>query len=341
MSHSKIRKDRRCQNCGRFVNERFCPCCGQENVEIRKRFHYLFLHFWADFIHYDSLFWKTVLSLFVPAKLTRQYLAGKRKSQVNPVQLYIFISFIVFFIPHILPDFDTSSKKHSHKKSHTEQHKSEDEIFSISAVVKSDEPQQNQGEALKDNDNIIFKFGLGNIKTVEELDSIQFAIPGEKKMSIIKYAFLKKLLAVKQMENYKEKLKESVVHNFPKAIFLYMPVFAFWLWLLHSKKKWLYFDHGIYTLHYFSFILLVILIYIILGWLLSLFHLEVHGFVTTSMFLYFIYYFFHSHRRMYMETKTISRLTCTALFFINTVCMIIFLAVFSLAVVWISAASLH
>jgi hypothetical protein len=321
MSHSKIRKDKRCQNCGYFVAERFCSHCGQENVETRKRFHYLFVHFWADFIHYDSLFGKTILSLFVPAKLTKGYLAGKRKSQVNPVQLYIFISFLVFFVPHILPDFDTSSKKHSENN--------------------NKEQSQTEEETLEADDDIISKFGLGHINTVEELDSIQFSLPGGKKLSIIKYVALKKLLTIKQMENPKEKIAEAVIHNFPKAIFLYMPVFAFWLWLFHSKKKWLYFDHGIYTLHYFSFILLTILIHITANWLLSIFHTEVSDLITIAMFAYFIYYFFHSHRRMYLETKTVSRLICMALFFINTICMIVFFVLFILAIAWVSAESLH
>jgi hypothetical protein len=30
-----------------------------------------------------------------------------------------------------------------------------------------------------------------------------------------------------------------------------MPIF--FLWLFHNKKRWYYFDHGIFTLHYFSF----------------------------------------------------------------------------------------
>ena len=312
MSHSRIRKDKRCQNCGHFVAEKLCPACGQENAETRRRFHYLFVHFFEDFVHYDSLFWKNIKSLlFSPAKLTKEYLAGKRKSQVNPVQLYIFISFLVFFLPAVLPDFEEHPEKIKHEES------SEDSLF--------------------DPDDKISMFGLENVGNVAELDSIQQSLPKEKKLSIYKYAMLKKILAFKQKKNPREEFIESLVHNFSKAVFLYMPIFAFWLWLFHSKKKWLYFDHGIYTLHYFSFILFTILLYIVSDWVLSLFHTGVPALITMAMFAYFIYYFFHSHRRMYLETKMISRLLCIALFFINTVCAIIFLLFYGLIIIVLSA----
>ncbi|GHT72330.1 hypothetical protein AGMMS50262_00680 [Bacteroidia bacterium] len=272
MSHLlKIREDKRCQNCGHFVAERFCPECGQENTETRQRFHYLFVHFFEDFVHYDAKFWKTIFYLlFYPAKLTKEYLAGKRKSFVQPVQLYLFISFVVFFIPAILPH-EHSGKEHLAVEASAEKIETEDANEDLPFVV----------ELMK---------GL-------EKDS------GKEFFEMLK-------------------------HHFPKVIFLYMPVFAFWLWVFHNKKKWFYFDHGIYTLHYFSFILLSSLIYILVDWTVSLFHYELYDMVMLAMWGYFIYYFFHSHRLMYGETKAVSRLKCTLLFFINSLCMLISLIVY-------------
>lgn len=112
MSHGKIRADKTCLNCGSRVDGRFCPNCGQENIETRQPFHYLFTHFFDDFTHYDGQFWKIIKYLiFKPGKLTNEYLSGKRQSYVAPVKLYIFINFVAFLLPTFLPEEKEEPKK--------------------------------------------------------------------------------------------------------------------------------------------------------------------------------------------------------------------------------------
>ena len=288
------------------MEKRFCPECGQENVETRQPFYYLFTHYVEDFLHYDSRFWKTILYLlFRPAKLTKEYLAGKRKRYVPPVTLYIFISFITFFIPAILPDSKSKEKKKESENQRIiteEQGKNNNRDHS----ARFEEQEKNDSKENSTEPNVNLK--MKNVSK-DKLTKLE-----------------------EQIEKFDtEKWLERIKHDFPKAIFLYMPVFAFWLWLFHSKKERYYFDHGIYTLHYFSFILLSILLYIIIEWLLSFFHFKtsfVGQVIPTAMVGYFIYYFFHSHRLVYRETKAISRLKCSFLFFINTICMIVFLLLY-------------
>ncbi|HBR10977.1 MAG TPA: hypothetical protein DD740_01955 [Chryseobacterium sp.] len=118
-----------------------------------------------------------------------------------------------------------------------------------------------------------------------------------------------------------EKFTEAFVHTVPKALFIYLPIFAFILWLFHDKKKWWYFDHGIFTLHYFSFLLLNILIFSFLNkltnvvtigainWLLYL--------VMTGMIIYSALYFFVAHRRVYRSHGIVSLIIGFILFAIN------------------------
>ena len=282
--HGKLREHKACENCGHYVEKRFCPECGQENIETRQPFHYLFTISIEDFVHYDGRFWKTIrYLLFSPARLTKTYLSGKRNLYVPPVTLYIFISFITFFIPPLLPETN-SEKEHA-----------------------LPEVQINTGENGKEKEKENFNNGKVDTKKVEE----------------------------------------RIEHDFPKAIFLYMPVFAFWLWLFHDKKKWYYFDHGIFTLHYFSFILLSCLLYILLHWIYSYFNFEkIHAIETigvlfsTAFFFYFIYYFFHSHRITYQESKAVSRLKCTFLFFINSFFMLLFLILYIIIEMYITDKSI-
>jgi hypothetical protein len=108
MSKNTIRKDKNCLNCNfPNVEDRFCPKCGQENIDSHQSFGGIVFHFFEDLTHYDSGFFKTIkYLLFNPVKLTKEYLAGKRKQYVAPIKLYFFISFITFLIPSILPPID-------------------------------------------------------------------------------------------------------------------------------------------------------------------------------------------------------------------------------------------
>ncbi|MGO4817691.1 DUF3667 domain-containing protein [Flavobacterium sp. W22_SRS_FP1] len=98
MSKNPLRKDKTCLNCRYVVENRFCSNCGQENIDTRKSFHQLFIHFFEDLTHYENAFWKTIKNLLLkPASLTKAYLSGKRLSYLAPIRLYVFISFITFF----------------------------------------------------------------------------------------------------------------------------------------------------------------------------------------------------------------------------------------------------
>ena len=319
--HGKLREHKACENCGHFVESRYCPECGQENVETRQPFHYLFTVSIEDFVHYDSRFWKSIMYLlFYPARLTKIYLSGRRKLYVPPVTLYIFISFITFFIPSLLPE---------------------------KGGGKQDAPQETaaaQAVSIAEDEKKIqeIKERLEQKYTKEDLNKLQDVVADLKERSkqidrddnnsLMADNFDNKSLFTQAEQ---EILKERILHDFPKAIFLYMPVFAFWLWLFHNKKKWYYFDHGIYTLHYFSFFLLSILVFILFHWVYSFFDMErfhwiktIAAFITVAFIFYLIYYFFHSHHKVYQGTKARSRLLCTFLFFINTFCMLVFVALY-------------
>ena len=105
MSKKTYRKDKTCLNCKHVVENKFCPNCGQENTDTRKTFHHLFLHFFEDLTHYENAFWRTIKNLlFRPASLSKEYLSGKRLSYLAPVRLYIFISFVTFFLIAVFPN---------------------------------------------------------------------------------------------------------------------------------------------------------------------------------------------------------------------------------------------
>ncbi len=114
-----------------------------------------------------------------------------------------------------------------------------------------------------------------------------------------------------------------------------MPFFALSLWLFHGKKKRYYFDHGIFTLHYFSFILLTALIIVLAVWINSAFEENIFleallAIFSIFCFLYSFFYFFRSHSRIYNEKKFISRIKGIFIFVINLFLLIFILLFYTI-----------
>lgn len=349
MSHGKIREDKTCLNCGYTIEEKFCPNCGQENTENRKPFHYLFTHFVEDFTHYDGQFWGTIKNLlFKPGVLTETYIEGKRQWFVPPVKLYIFISFITFFLFAVFTPYSVSSsivkaQDGSGKKTNIEnvaftavqnelrQIKSkknltaEDSvnIAKLSAVLQDSLTTTNLGSGIDLNKGLPEKTDYKGFKNKKSYDAAKEKDP--KFWDFIDTPVAHKFFELKEkgvkQGDILRNLAETALHNLPKALFIYLPLFAFFLWLLHNKKKWWYFEHGVFTLHYFSFLLLIIVV-------ISLFS-KIGGLTNSSIIrsilsvfiiitvIYSLIYFFIAHRKVYQNRRLINLVISFSLLFIN------------------------
>lgn len=313
MAH-KLREDKTCLNCHFVVPGRFCANCGQENTEQEKSFFSLFTHFIEDLVHYDSSFRKTVSALlFRPGHVTVEYLSGRRKKYVAPVKLYIFINFVAFFLLTFTVSHDTQK------------------------IVSTPE-SRSQADSLWNERTR----GSKLFTSVRELDSAQALKPQAEKMTRVEYWFAKRTARVIEQNTpaeFMEKLMNALLASIPKALFFYMPIFALALWVFQSKKRWFYFDHGIFTLHYFSFILLTFSVFLAVDFVffeISSVLGELSVWLFVAMMLWWFFYFFRAHRTVYNESRLVSGSKGLGLFVINLALMAlvliawIFYALFSI-----------
>ncbi|HXB34527.1 MAG TPA: DUF3667 domain-containing protein [Puia sp.] len=99
MSHLKERKEKNCLNCQATLIGRYCHVCGQENLEPKETVWHLVQHFFNDITHFDGKFFSTVkYLLWKPGFLSKEYVAGRRMSYLNPIRLYVFTSAFFFLI---------------------------------------------------------------------------------------------------------------------------------------------------------------------------------------------------------------------------------------------------
>ncbi len=333
MAHHKLREDKTCQNCGYVVRKRFCPKCGQENIETRQSFHYLFIHFIEDLVHYDGSFWKTLKNLlFKPGILTREYLQGKRKEYVAPVKLYIFVSFFVFFVGGAINTF-------------TDKSESDSTNFNFNTRNQTGQRQNISNDSLElalSSFEEEWTFSTTE-RTLREYDSIQNSLPENLKDKGLGRILRRKEVELKQkytFREFKSKISEMAQKNIPKFLFLYMPFFAFFMWFFHSKKKWYYFDHGIFTLHYFSFLLLSFFSSIsIISPLSAYFDNGITDTlsVLAHIVIYFwmFIYFFKAHRKVYKYSRISTLFRGLFLLFLNMTFLIFGIVLYAFTIFYL------
>jgi hypothetical protein len=290
-----------CKNCSTEIEGQFCHFCGQRYHDHKESFGELAYEFVSDFLHFDSRFFRTVLPLiFQPGKLTKSYNEGKQRSQFHPIRLYLFSSFVYFFLFFAFTNVEDQSEnegmnnnkdaliidsvKHQNLKDSLKLADQNEYDSSGKEKTLSDLNKEIAGSVdkklISGNDSLFhltyssdpyIDSLLHNKVSPGDYMKQQNMLTKEKKDGYLRRIFIVKILKInmKGQEGKKEffnKLTETFLHNIPKTLFFLLPIFAFFLKLLYFRKKQFYYvDHAILSLHYFSliFILLILSNYIL------------------------------------------------------------------------------
>lgn len=87
-----------CKNCQTRLDGRYCPNCGQEDVDLERPITSLVLDVVKETFELDGRAALTIKTLFrYPGMLTEEFLAGRRRTYTPPLRLYLVIS-ISFFV---------------------------------------------------------------------------------------------------------------------------------------------------------------------------------------------------------------------------------------------------
>uniref|UniRef100_UPI00404A33F3 DUF3667 domain-containing protein n=1 Tax=Cephaloticoccus sp. TaxID=1985742 RepID=UPI00404A33F3 len=86
-----------CENCGTELKGPYCHRCGQHDFDINRSFTHTFLEALENFFHFDTkLFRNLIALLFQPGRMTAEFNAGKRASQVPPLPALRFYQHSLF-----------------------------------------------------------------------------------------------------------------------------------------------------------------------------------------------------------------------------------------------------
>jgi Protein of unknown function (DUF3667) len=288
VSAHHLRHEKTCLNCGATVEERFCTRCGQENLEPTETVGHLVRHFFEDLTHFDGKFFVTVKDLIIrPGFLTREYVAGRRMSYLNPIRMYIFIS-AVFFVVLFAGKEESAARQED--TGHSVNLYRQGLADSLRSVVKTDSLHRSFNGAMADRLDTTEKVklhdesvnlgmnSLGKVvidmtenkyNTVREYDSVQGRLPDTARAR--DKGFMHWLLRhnVQQKEKHGGRsmmhVEVDVSHDIPKIMFVLLPLFALYISWFYSRKQYYYVNHAIFTVHYHCFIFLLFLVFLGLG----------------------------------------------------------------------------
>lgn len=271
-----------CSNCGASVQGHYCGQCGQRlEHEIHSVWHFT-REATEDLTHADSRLWGTIYALlFKPGLLTREFLDGRRVRYLPPLRLYLVLSVLFFLV--------LGSGYHNPR------------------VV-----------ALKTN---------GGVPTAEIVPPADYAAkPGESpeqradRLCKIEYdgparSFLLPLFTKGCRNSVLDNghtIYESLMHNLPRAMFIFLPALALVMKLMYWRPRRYYVEHLLFFVHNHAFAFVLFGVFALLTRLLPA---ALEDWLTLIVWLYLPYYLFVSMRRVYGQGRLRTSLKFVSLSF--------------------------
>ncbi len=320
MSRLKERKDKNCLNCNAEVQGRFCHICGQENIEPKESVWDLISHFFRDITHFDGKFFSTVKFLMTrPGFLPREYMSGRRASYVNPIRMYIFTSaffFLIFFSFFKINTNTINTGTTMNGKTYAEIEKMDSLTFDAFTknVSKEDgkmalpmtRPEfKNYFDSVKKKAGI--HFTSSRYKSKAAYDSVLRS--GKKDHNWWQRQLIYREIGIN--EKFKNNPVETfrafaniLLHSLPQMFFFSLPLFAFLLKLLYLRRKeYYYVNHGIFSIHFYIFIFLAMLVLFGLGELNTKLNWGFITFVEVISGFGLFFYLYKAMRKFYGQRR--------------------------------------
>jgi hypothetical protein len=336
MSHLPERKEKNCLNCGTVVIGKYCHICGQENIEPKETVWHLLSHFFSGITHFDGKVFTSMKDLVLkPGFLSKEYVRGKRASYLNPIRMYLFTSFVFFLVFFSIYKVDENSVNIEIDKNNINEIDSV-KLRELSSKINNGKPLTKEEIGKKfDSTGISFMSDMSKKYTSKkEYDSLQ-------KAGVEKHNWFKRMIIYKGFELNEKyhnngrlaivNLVSNVQHSIPQMLFVLLPLFALFLKFLFIRHKDFYYtDHAIFTIHFYIFIFIEMLLIFGIS--------KIHSIAGISWLQYFnillvfvlFFYLYKSMRNFYSQSriKTIIKYLLLIVSFICVGCFLLIIFFF-------------
>lgn len=294
-----------CGNCGATLMGPYCSNCGQHAHESARSVSVLFHDAWHTATHLDGRLWQSLyILLFKPGRLTKEYFAERRARYLPPVRLYLVLSVLFFGFGLATPD-----------KSNEPPPAPRDAAIAQAAPNEAAPNEAAPNEAAPGGAAEAGKTSAAKKKSrqwrlgISSCDDIHISVPWVQNS-------LRRSCA-RNPEIYAESVKHAIVANFPKMMFLLVPMMALVMLILYWRPRRYYVEHLVFFIHTHAAIFLLLLIQALLGWIAAwLAWGTFAGWVIAIITLYSAWYVYRAMRVYYGQGRL---LTLAKLFVVGLV----------------------
>ena len=262
-----------CQNCSSPLSGPFCAQCGQHDIDYHRSFHYLIHDLLENVFHFEGKFFVTVAWLLAkPGRITVEFLAGRRASQLNPLRFYIFVS-VLFFLGlallnhgHLI-DIPRQQVNKLQLDLTNEAKRVENLVGDFTPAEKAElgrrigeEASQNRGKF--DRDAIIAAIREARQTAAPPPAAAPESKRPTTKVRIDRSSSFGRNLARKLSsgELTVSDIWDALEHRVPSMLFLGVPLFALFLKLFYLGSRRFYVEHLIFSLHLHTWLFLVFMV---------------------------------------------------------------------------------
>jgi hypothetical protein len=148
-----------------------------------------------------------------------------------------------------------------------------------------------------------------NYTSVEQYDSVQKTLPPNKQDNWFERMMYRRQIVLKNKygddgTTLMKAWLNSFVHQFPKLLFVSLPIFALILRLLYIRRKQFYYvDHGIFSIHLYIFDFILLLVSMGFAWLSNTTGWGLFDWLQAPLWIYRVYYQYKSLRNFYGQGR--------------------------------------
>jgi len=245
-----------CQNCDTTFVGQYCPNCGQHVKELERPIRFMIVDFMGTVVSFDTRLVKTLVAiLFKPGKLTQDFLEGRRARYMPPFRFYVFISFVMFLLISIITN--NSIKNNIDDVFTGDLNKEQMVALTDSTNAQRDSIIQEVDRNLRENlDSAQYESYKNIVASPDSVkDKLDDVINGiENFDDLVEESDSKYASTAKLIKEHPELYMNKLFQFTSWSLFLFMPIFAFFLWISFRRSKKLYIGHLIFALNIHSFI---------------------------------------------------------------------------------------